>query len=70
MEASPVVAKIDLCVVAASEPAGAFTKLYLADKSGKFHSGTLLDTTEYAMTLAPLLDASSAIQLYAILAIP
>jgi hypothetical protein len=48
-------------------PAGAasadvFTKLYFTDISRKFRSGTWRGNTEYAMTLAPLLDASTAIQ--------
>src|SRR5262245_50580478 len=48
--------------------AGVFTKLYLADISRKFRSGTLRGNTEYAMTLAPLLDASTAIQAHAFVA--
>jgi uncharacterized membrane protein len=41
----------------------------VADKSGKFRSGTLRNDTEDAMTLAPLLDASPAIQAHAFAAI-
>jgi hypothetical protein len=45
--------------------AAVFTKLYFADISRKFRSGTLRGNTEYAMTLALLLDASTAIQAHA-----
>jgi hypothetical protein len=45
--------------------ADVFTKLYFADTSRKFRSGTLRGNTEYAMTLALLLDASTAIQAHA-----
>jgi len=46
----------------ARDPGVVFTKLYFADISRKFRSGTLRGTREYAMSLAPLLDASTAIQ--------
>jgi hypothetical protein len=45
--------------------AGVFTKLYFADISRKFRSGTLRGYTEYPMSLGPLLDASTAIQAHA-----
>jgi uncharacterized membrane protein len=48
-----------------AESAGVFTKLYFADISRKFRFGTLRGNTEYAMTLAPLLDAPTAIQAHA-----
>jgi hypothetical protein len=45
--------------------AGVFTKLYFADISRKLRSGTLRGNMEYAMALALLLDASTAIQAHA-----
>jgi uncharacterized membrane protein len=45
--------------------ASVFTKLYFADISRKFRSGTLRGNTEYTMTLAPLLNATTAIQAHA-----
>jgi uncharacterized membrane protein len=45
-----------------------FTKLYLTNKTAKLRSGILLGNQEDAMTFAPLLDASPAIQLHVVAA--